>query len=122
MLFRSGIDMGVDEHIVYNVTVENGQAIIATDGSTVTATNQIGVDGEQLRQLIADVLLAIDGLSTQDEETVRESLDVIQTEASSKKPKKSMLKAAITALKTVTCVGELGTAIAALIEFVSKLF
>ena len=121
-LTKVGIDMGVDERIVYNVTVENGQAIIATDGSTVTATNQIGVDGEQLQQLVADVLLALDGLSAQDEETVRESLNVIQAEASSKKPKKSMLKAAISALKTVTCVGELGAAIAALIEFVSKLF
>ena len=30
-LTKVGIDMGLDEKIIYNVTVENGQAIIATD-------------------------------------------------------------------------------------------
>ena len=70
---------------LYNVTVENGQAIIATDGSTVTATNQVGTDGGELAKLIAAVQSATGSLPPEDKEAVMESLEVIEAEASAEK-------------------------------------
>ena len=106
---------------LYNVTVENGQAIIATDGSTVTATNQVGTDGGELAKLIAAVQSATGSLPPEDKEAVMESLEVIEAEASAEKPKKSMLKTALATLNAIKGVAEFGAAVAALIQFVGPL-
>ena len=47
--------MGVDEQNVFNVTVNKGQAIIANDNASVTATANIGADASELEKLIAAV-------------------------------------------------------------------
>lgn len=117
-LTKVGIDMGVDEKITYNVTVEKGQAIIATDGATVNATNQVGTDGGELAKLIAAVQATTGSLTPEDKEAVQESLEVIEAEASAEKPKKSMLRTAIATLNAIKGVAEFGAAVAALIQFV----
>lgn len=119
-LTKVGIDMGLDEKIIYNVTVENGQAIIATEGSTVNATNQVGVDGSELAKLIAAVQIAARSLEPEDKEAAEESLEVIQAETSAEKPKKSMIKTALATLTTIKGVAEFGAAVAALVEFVGQ--
>ena len=119
-LTKVGIDMGVDEKIIYNVTVENGQAIIATDGSTVNATNQVGTDGSELARLIAAVQAATGSLAPEDKEAVQESLEVIEAEASAEKPKKSMLRTALSTLSTIKGIAEFGAAVAALAQFVGQ--
>lgn len=77
-LTKIGIDMGIDEKNVYNVTVQNGQAIIANDNSTVTATTHIGVNANELERLIAAVRTKMDTLTDKDKETASESLEVIE--------------------------------------------
>lgn len=119
-LTKVGIDMGIDEKITYNVTVENGQAIIATDGSTVNATNQVGTDGSELAKLIAAVQAATDSLAPEDKEAVQESLEVIEAEASAEKPKKSMLRTALSTLSAIKGIAEFGAAVAALAQFVGQ--
>lgn len=119
-LTKVGIDMGVDEKIVYNVTVEKGQAIIATDGSTVNATNQVGTNGDELAKLIAAVQAATGSLAPEDKEAVTESLEVIAAEVSAEKPKKSMLRTALATLNTIKSVAEYGAAVASLIQFVGQ--
>lgn len=56
-LTKIGIDMGIDEKNVYNVTVQNGQAIIANDNSSVTATANIGATANEIEQLTEKRLL-----------------------------------------------------------------
>lgn len=119
-LTKVGIDMGIDEKITYNVTVENGQAIIATDGSTVNATNQVDTDGSELAKLIAAVQAATDSLAPEDKEAVQESLEVIEAEASAEKPKKSMLRTALSTLSAIKGIAEFGAAVAALAQFVGQ--
>lgn len=46
---------GADEQNVFNVTVNKGQAIIANDNASVTATANIGADASELEKLIAAV-------------------------------------------------------------------
>ena len=120
-LTKVGIDMGLDDKITYNVTVQSGQAIIATDHSNVTATNNVGVDADKLSKLIADVRATSGGLTSEEQENVADSLEVIETEASAEGPKKGMLKTAIAASKSIKGIKEFGEAVVALSEFVNSL-
>jgi len=120
-LTKVGIDMGLDEKIIYNVTVENGQAIIATDNATVNATNQVGFDVSELKKLIAEVQSAASALTPEEQETVSECLEVIETEATAEKPKKGMLKTALSTLSAIKGIVEFGSAVAGIVEFVGPL-
>ena len=118
-LTKVGIDMGIDDKVVYNVTVHNGQAIIANDNATITATNNVGIDRDELKRLISEVRATAHDLSEDNQETVSECLEVIESETVTPKPKKALLKTAITTLKTLKGAAEFGAAVAALIQFVS---
>jgi hypothetical protein len=120
-LTKVGIDMGLDDRVVYNVTVDKGQAIIATDNATVTATNNVGIDVNELRRLIADIQSTAQDLSEEDRQTVSECIEVIETEAVMEKPKKGMLKMATSALTALKGTAEFGAAVASLIQFVGPL-
>ena len=124
-LTKVGIDMGLDEKVVYNVTVQNGQAIIANDNANVTATANVGLQKDELKQLIDAVRASANTFDVEEKETVSDSLEVIEAEATAEKPKKGMLKTAITALNnvkdTVKCVAEFGAAVTALAQFVEPL-
>ena len=117
--------MGLDEKVVYNVTVQNGQAIIANDNATVTATANIGLNTNDLKTLIEAVRTSASELNAEDKETVSDSLEVIEAEATAKTPKKGMLKTAIAALNnvkdTVKGAAELGTAVTALVQLITPL-
>lgn len=76
-LTKIGIDMGVDEKIVYSITVQNGQVNIANDSAVITATNTIGIKTEQLLDLIRAVKNAVSDLSADEEEILDSSLEVI---------------------------------------------
>lgn len=124
-LTKVGIDMGLDEKVVYNVTVQNGQAIIANDNANVTATANVGLHTDELKQLIDAVRASANTFEAEEKETVSDSLEVIEAEVTAEKPKKGMLKTAIAALNnvkdTVKCVAEFGTAVTALARFVEPL-
>lgn len=121
-LTKIGIDMGIDEKNVYNVTVQNGQAIIANDNSSVTATTHIGVNANELERLIAAVRTKMDTLtSDEDKEAASESLEVIEAEVISEKPKKSMIKTAMASLQAIKGAAEFGAAVTALIQFIGPM-
>ena len=120
-LTKVGIDMGLDEKIVYNVSVENGQAIIATDGSTVNATNQVKADLDGLEKLIAAIKENANVLDVDSREAAYESLEVIETESVTEKPKKSMIKTALGTLKAIKGTVEFGASVAALADFIAPL-
>lgn len=117
-LTKVGIDMGIDEKNIYNVAVQNGQAIIANENSSVTATTNIGATANDIEQLIAAVRTKMDTFtSDEDKEAASESLEVIEAEVTSEKPKKSMIKTAIASLQAIKGTVEFGSAVAALIQF-----
>lgn len=120
-LTKVGIDMGLDDKKVFNVSVQSGQAIIAMDNATVTATNTVGLDPDKLAELIADVRNASSDLSEEDAETVEECLDVVATEAAAEKPKKSLLKTALTTLKGIIGTVEFSASVITLVQFVQTL-
>lgn len=123
-LTKVGIDMGVDDQIVYNITFRDGQVNIANDNANITASNSVNaVDTQQLLELINDVLKKVNesGLSEEDRETVNNSLELIEQEAKADKPRKSFIKTAVSALKTVKGAAEFGAAVVTLIDFLAPL-
>ena len=113
---------GADEQNVFNVTVNKGQAIIANDNASVTATANIGADASELEKLIAAVRDKIGTIaSDEDKEAASESLEVIEAEVVSEKPKKSMIKTAMATLQAIKGTVEFGSAAAALIQFIGPM-
>lgn len=120
-LTKVGIDMGLDDKVTYNVSVQNGQAIIATENATVMAANNVGIKGSELEKLVEAVRVAMDGVPPEEQETVSDSLEAIQSEAMASKPKKGILKTAMAALQGVKGTVEFAAAVATLIQFISPL-
>ena len=123
-LTKVGIDMGVDDKIVYNITVRNGQVNIANDNANITASNAVNtVDVEELAKLIGGVREAAqtESLSDEEKEIVESSLEVIEQEAKSDKPRKAFLKTAVAGIKVITGTTEFMAAVVALIQFIQPL-
>mgnify|MGYP001041804461 CR=1 FL=1 len=121
-LTKIGIDMGIDEKNIYNVTVQNGQAIIASDNSSVTATTNIGETASDIERLINAVRTSMNTLTSDaDKETASESLEVIEAEVASEKPKKSMIKTAIASLQAIKGTVEFASTVAGLIRFIGPM-
>jgi len=119
-LTKIGVDLGLDDKTVYNISVKNGQVNIATDNSNLNAVNQItGTDSEQLNMLVSQIqnLITPETVSDEDAETLNNAIETIQCELTSSQPKKSIIKTGLNVLKTIKGTAELGAAIAALIEF-----
>ena len=75
-----------------------------------------------IEQLISAVRTKMDTLiSDEDKEAASESLEVIEAEVISEKPKKSMIKTAIASLQAIKGTVEFGSAVAALIQFVGPM-
>ncbi len=118
-LTKVGIDMGLDENTKYNITVNNGQVNLASENATINATQNNGVDIKKIESLVANIVNNIDSIALNEEkQQVEESLEVIQTELTSSKPKKSMINTALTGLKAIKGSAEFGAVVIALIQFV----
>lgn len=120
-LTKVGIDMGLDDKVTYNVTVNSGQAIIATDNANVNASNNVDVDFDKLNKLILAVRENSHGLQPDEQEIVSYSLEAIEAEVKEEKPKKGLIRTALTALKTIKGTAEFAAAIAALTGFITQL-
>lgn len=116
-LTKIGIDMGVDERVVYSIS-NNGQVNIASDNGTINAPNYFGVDVAELGKLIEDVKKSASGMAEKDRETLSDSLEVIDEQFKTDKPKKSFVRAAIEGIKRIKWTAEFAAAVAALVQFV----
>ncbi len=121
-LTKIGIDMGIDEKTTYSITIRNGQVNIANDGSTINSMNTIyGAEAEKLLELIQNIKNNSGGLTAEDSEKLSSSLEVIEEEVKTSKPRMSFLKVAITTLNSIKGTVEFAAAIAALIQFINSL-
>ena len=118
-LTKMGIDMGLDESVQYNITVNNGQVNLASDNAVINATVNNGINLREL-QLLLDKVVAMSKIELTDEERVivSESVEVIQSELKQDKPKKSVLRGILTTLQTIKGTAEFSAAVVALVHFV----
>lgn len=117
-LTKIGIDMGMDENIKYSITVNNGQVNLASDNSVINATQNNGIDSIELSNLILQIKNQIDSITdTDDKVSATESLEVIENEAKADKPKKNMIKTALSALQAIKGSAEFAAAVFAIVQF-----
>ena len=114
--------MGLDEKITYSITISGGQVNIANDNATINATNNAGIDATKIIELINAVKASASDITGPDAETLAESIEVIEEEVKAEKPKKSFIKTAIAALKSIQGTAALAAAITELVEFLQTLF
>lgn len=102
-----------------NITVHGGvnQLNAASGNATLIVTNNAGADLAKLADLIGRVKAAATDITGEDAETLSESLEVIEEETRSVKPKKSLLKMALTGIQTLKGSAEFAAAVTALIQF-----
>lgn len=106
-----------------NINFEGGynQFNLASDNATIHATQSIGVDASKLAELIKVLNEHSKNLPPEDKRTLDESLEVIQSELTSPKPKKSFINTAIAALKAINGTAQFAAAVAMLIQFVQSI-
>jgi hypothetical protein len=121
-LTKIGIDMGLDDKNTYSITVTNGQVNIASDSAVINATSTVNtIDAKRLSELINAVKTESESLSEGDEETLANSLEVVEEELKTDKPRKGFIKTAIAGIKAIKGTAEFATAVAALIQFLQPL-
>lgn len=122
-LTKISIQMGLDDKINVNVKIENStltntQVCVAADNSTINA-NQNNIDETLLQALIQDLLSKTDDLGLDDKQTVSECVETILT-INDNKPKKSIIKMALTTLKGIVGTAEFIAAVTAIVQFVEQ--
>ncbi|WP_432737303.1 hypothetical protein OS787_02385 [Pediococcus pentosaceus] len=111
--------MGLDENTKHSITVNNGQVNLASDSAKINATQNNGVDIKKIESLITNIISNIDvATSLEDRQQIEESLEMIQTELTSPKPKKSMINMALEGLKMIESGTEFSAAVVKLVKFV----
>lgn len=122
-LTKISIQMGLDEKTTVNVKIENSslsnsQVNVASDNSSIV-TNQTACDIEKLQELLDSLLFAARKLNLDDRQTVDECVEVIET-IKEEKPKKGIIKMAVSTLKGIVGTAEFVTAVTAITEFVGQ--
>lgn len=99
-------------------TVTNSQVNVAAGGSSIAA-NQTICDSQELKRLIDKLLNASKTLNEDDIQVVNECIETIAT-IKDEKPKKSIIKMAISTLKELTGPIEFVAAASAIAQFVME--
>lgn len=92
-LTRVGIDMGLDEEIKF--VVYGGQVNVSHGSSTINATQNNGININELDSLIANIMGSLSGLSSEDTVTIKDSIEMIHDELTKSEPKKSILNSGV---------------------------
>lgn len=119
-----GIRMGVDSKMTINLEINdsnltNAQVNVAGEGASIVTTQSIK-DFNEFDKLIKTILSMTASLGADERETVTECVETLET-IKDKKPKKSIIKMALTTLQGVAGTTEFLAAVAALAQFVQSM-
>lgn len=98
-----GIDMGIDDNIQYNITVNGGQVNLSQDNSTLNAVqNNNGVDIAKMQSLIERIMQSMrdNAMAASDTCQISETLTAIKEEMSKQAPKTSVVTLLLDSLKS----------------------
>ena len=121
-LTEIGIQMGYDENTQFtiNVTGGNPQLNIASGNSEIAATQNIGIDVNQLEKIMDEIRGATntEAFGNEEIEQITDSLDAIKAELTSLQPKKGILRTALKGLQAINGSAQFLAAIATMVQFV----
>lgn len=89
-LTKVGIDMGLDENIVWNVN--GGQVNVASGNATIHATQNNGVNGKELDDIIKGIKDSLSDLKKEDADKIADIVELAEDELTKPEPKVSRLR------------------------------
>lgn len=113
--------MGADEKVTVQFNIENGnfqnsQFNVSAEGGVINAT-QNNTSQVELSELIEKLKSTTSGMSADDLETVNDCVEVIET-LKDEKPKKGIIRTALTTLKGIVGTAEFMAAVAEIAQYV----
>ena len=113
------IDMGLDETATYNITIENGQLIVAGNGASIAVSNNIKtIDEEKLASLIENIQKECVTLEIMELANINDHLKELKEELHKPEPNKTLIQNTLSFLSGVKDTTEFAAAVAALVQFV----
>ncbi len=89
-LIKVGIDMGLDENIVWNVN--GGQVNVASGNATIHATQNNGVNGKELDDIMKGIIDNLSDLQKEDADEIADIVELAKDELTKPEPKESRLR------------------------------
>lgn len=118
-----GIDMGLDENTVWNVS--GGQVNYASGNATINATQNNGVNVTELENIIKNIMENVSGLEEDDADTIIDAVEMIRDELLKPEPKGKILSNGIKLLAPMISIANgipvLADNIQKIIEFVTPM-
>lgn len=122
-LTKIGYEMGMDENKYFNVS--GGQVNIAYDNAIIKATQNNGIQSNELENLVRSILDNASELDKENAETMVDSVNMIKEELLKPEPKRAILSNGIKLLAPIITIANgvptLANNIQALIDYVSRL-
>ena len=101
-LANVGIDMGLDESMTWNVN--GGQVNVANDNSTINATQNNGIDENELNSIVKSINDNSGGLSGDSRETLLNSVEMIRNEIVKPAPQAVIISNGIKLIASITTI------------------
>lgn len=97
-----GIDMGLDENTVWNVS--GGQVNYARDNAMITAEQNNGVSTDELEKIASSIKSSLSGIGEDDAETIMDSVEMIKEEIMKPEPKGKIINNGIKLLSPMITI------------------
>lgn len=110
-----GIDMGLDENVVWNVS--GGQVNFASGNAVINATQNNGVDVAELENIIGKIMDNVSDLGKDEADTIIDAVEMIKEEILKKEPKGKIISNGIKLLAPMISIAN---GIPALVENIQQ--
>ena len=121
-LTKIGYEMGMDEKMYWNVS--GGQVNVASDNATINATQNNGIQSDELDRIVKAIMDNVSSVNKEDAETIVDSVSMIKDELLKPEPKRTIISNGIKLLapmiSIVNGIPTLTTNIQNLIDFASQ--
>ena len=121
-LTKIGYEMGMDEKMYWNVS--GGQVNVASNNATINATQNNGIQSDELDKIVKAIMDNVSSVNKEDAETIADSVNMIKDELLKPEPKRAIISNGIKLLapmiSIVNGMPDLGTNIQNLIDFATR--
>lgn len=88
-LTKIGYEMGMDEKMYWNVS--GGQVNVASDNATINATQNNGIQSDELDKIVKAIIDNVSSVNKEDAETIVDSVNMIKDELLKPEPKRTII-------------------------------
>ena len=121
-LTKVGIDMGLDENVVYNVN--GGQVNVASGNATINATQNNGVSASELDNILKGITENLSKLEKENADEIADIVEMAREELAKSEPKVGRLRNCLTLIAPMFTIANgiptLATNLQRLQEYISS--